>query len=532
MRKIFTIVKKNFLVLLRSRSSAVVIILGPLALMLLVGTAFNSSNIYDIRIGTYFDSYSEVSESINTLLENEQFGVSRFEAEQECIQSVKFGENHVCIVYPPDLSAESEDTTIKFYVDQSRINLIWVILDSVSEQIQTESNEISKQLTKILVDNLNNAKVVLTEKQALLSEVASGTSNSQNQLREITDLFGELNLDSNLTSVDKIQNETKKLREKYNGSSDFKELDLLLTELEATVAKTEGQLRAASNTITSASTSLTEIKQGLSDNTNQINDIRTGVTSVLTGIEGIEVTNEDQIVAPIKTSIEPVSTDSTHLSNLFPALIVLVIMFISILLASMLVIKEKLSKAYFRNFITPTSHMTFILGTYATNILIVLIQLIILFAVIVIFFQRSILNSLLNTSVMLLLIATVFILIGMLIGYIFNSEETSILGAIAVGGIFLIFSNTILPTESIPEALRQIAQYNPFIIAESVLKRLIIFNSPLGAVLNEIYLLVIYAVVLFALVLIVNKLTERGYLFKVLRFTRKKGDKETVETKV
>ena len=189
MKKVFSIIKKNFLVLLRSRTSAVVIILGPLALMLLVGAAFNSSNIYDVKIATYSSSYSEISDSIDTLLGEQQFRVQRLDTEEQCIQSIRLGENHVCIVYPPDLQVESEDTTIKFYVDQSRVNLIWIILDAVSQQIQTESTEISKQLTKILLDNLDNAKIVLTEKQTLLGEVAEDTSTSQNKLREITDGF-------------------------------------------------------------------------------------------------------------------------------------------------------------------------------------------------------------------------------------------------------------------------------------------------------------------------------------------------------
>ena len=528
MKKVFSIIKKNFLVLLRSRTSAVVIILGPLALMLLVGAAFNSSNIYDVKIATYSSSYSEISDSINTLLEEQQFRVQRLDTEEQCIQSIRLGENHVCIVYPPDLQVESEDTTIKFYVDQSRVNLIWIILDAVSQQIQTESTEISKQLTKILLDNLDNAKIVLTEKQTLLGEVAEDTSTSQNKLREITDGFNELDLTSNITGVDEIENATKELKEKFNESGeDFDKLIILLGSLENSIKETEGRLKQASNTVTSASTSLTDIKQGLSDNTNKVNEVRNSVSTLVTGIDNIEVTNEEQIAAPIKTVIEPVSTETTHLSNIFPALIVLVVMFISILLASMVVIKEKLSKAYFRNFITPTSHVTFILGTYLTNILIILIQLAILFAVIIAFFQRTILQSLLNTSLMLLLIATVFILVGMLIGYVFNSEETSILGAIAVGSIFLIFSNTILPIESIPATLRQVTQYNPFIIGESILKRLIVFNSPLSVVLNDIYILGIYAVSLFVLVLLVNKVSERGYLLKqfMFRFSKKREQK-------
>ena len=43
--------------------------------------------------------------------------------------------------------------------------------------------------------------------------------------------------------------------------------------------------------------------------------------------------------------------------------VVMIIMFVSILLASTLIISEKISKAHFRNFITPTNDFVFVLGT-------------------------------------------------------------------------------------------------------------------------------------------------------------------------
>ena len=197
-------------------------------------------------------------------------------------------------------------------------------------------------------------------------------------------------------------------------------------------------------------------------------------------------------------------------------------MFVSILLASTVVIKEKLSKAFFRNYITPTSSLTFIFGTFLTNILIVAIQLAILFIVIGVFFQRDVITTLANASFLLLLIATIFIFIGMIIGYIFNSEETAMLGAIAVGSIFLIFSNTILPIESIPATLRQIFQFNPFILSEGILKKVIIFKVGLGSLTTDLYLLLGYIVVLFVLLVVIEKITQKTYLLKkyIVRFAK------------
>ena len=161
-------------------------------------------------------------------------------------------------------------------------------------------------------------------------------------------------------------------------------------------------------------------------------------------------------------------------------------------------------------------------GTFLTNILIVAIQLAILFIVIGAFFQRDVITTLANASFLLLLIATIFIFIGMIIGYIFNSEETAMLGAIAVGSIFLIFSNTILPIESIPATLRQIFQFNPFILSEGILKKVIIFKVGLGSLTTDLYLLLGYIVVLFVLLVVIEKITQKTYLLKkfIVKFAK------------
>ena len=64
MFKLIEIIKKNFRLLIRSKSSALIVLLGPLLLILLISMAFNTSSLYDIKIGTYSGEYSELSNSI------------------------------------------------------------------------------------------------------------------------------------------------------------------------------------------------------------------------------------------------------------------------------------------------------------------------------------------------------------------------------------------------------------------------------------------------------------------------------------
>ena len=150
-------------------------------------------------------------------------------------------------------------------------------------------------------------------------------------------------------------------------------------------------------------------------------------------------------------------------------------MFISILLSNTLVMMEKHSPAYFRNFITPTKNITFILATYFTSLILVSVQILIIICISSFFFQSNLLSTLLITIPVIIIITTFFTFTEMIIGYIFTSEETSTLAAISIGSIFLFLSNVILPLESMPDYVQRVAQFNPFVLSETLLRRSIIF---------------------------------------------------------
>ena len=80
---ILAIIKKNFKLLIRSRSSALVVILGPLLIVLLMGVAFNSSGLYNINVGVYSKAYSALSDDLITKLKDDRFSVFKYESEDK-----------------------------------------------------------------------------------------------------------------------------------------------------------------------------------------------------------------------------------------------------------------------------------------------------------------------------------------------------------------------------------------------------------------------------------------------------------------
>ena len=161
MSKLLEIIKKNIKLLIRSRSSALIVLFGPLVLMLLIGLAFNTSSLFDIKIGTYSSSYSELSNSIVSTLKDEQFTVITVESEEKCVNMIKTGDLHVCTIFPPDLNLESNDKIV-FHVDQSRLNFVYIIQEKISDKVATKSEELSTTLTNRILTSLNNANTKFT----------------------------------------------------------------------------------------------------------------------------------------------------------------------------------------------------------------------------------------------------------------------------------------------------------------------------------------------------------------------------------
>ncbi len=168
------IIQKNFKLLIRSKSSALIIILGPLLVIFLVGIAFDNMDRYSINIGTYSDAYSPLSESFIEKLAAQDFALQKIDSEELCINKIKMGTLHSCIIFPPNLNIESgKINELIFYVDQSKMNLMWMVLDSLSTNVEERSSEVSRDITSNLLQKISEAQTALSNTQPYTTDLKS-----------------------------------------------------------------------------------------------------------------------------------------------------------------------------------------------------------------------------------------------------------------------------------------------------------------------------------------------------------------------
>jgi len=566
--KVFKVTAKNLKLLMRSKTSMLVVVFGPLIIMLLVGFAFNNNTTSKLNIGYYAADKSNLTNSFITALnENPNFVLISYASDSQCVDMIHQGKAHLCIIFPTDFRIDNNKSNeLQFYVDQSRANFVYAVIDTVSSKVSVASTQLSYQMTNDLIAVIDSTKKSNAEQLAKITRVKTSINNVSTKLTNVQSKLGELDFSDVEVDMDPVDEASSSLEASIedlvtvvddlvdisedagsaltpyvtgNGTSilsGFKsdisglksdankstnateeslidildaleivntDVDLVMLKLSEAKKTTSGSAADIDSNIKSLSqlkTSIDELKSLIETNNAQIN--------------ALKVTSAQSIVNPIKTTIKPVSSKSGNLNFIFPYFIVLIIVFIGIMLSSNIIIMEKTNKAYFRNFTTPTKDLTFVMSVFLTSFIVVVLQLALILGLAYLFLNTSLFSNIWLTVLLILSAVSLFTLLGMIIGYTFNSQEAVTMTSISVGSALIFLSNLILPLENMSPVLQQISQYNPYVVCSELLKKLTLFESTFREVYKDFIIIGIYLVVLFALTMLIEKASKIQFISK------------------
>lgn len=560
MRSLWLLTLKNLRILFRSKGSALTILFAPLLIILILGLSFNTSST-GISVGVYSPSFSEdVTQFVGTL-EKESFIVSKYEESlDDCIDDIKLSVVHTCISLPESLNIEDNtQKEVTFYIDPSRVNLVWLIQESVKSQFNLKAQEISQGLTQDILTKLGSAQTVLTEKEsdiALIKEKTSAAATAaksastglvgidttspsatyntssmgtmetdvQESVTKLSDALDELTSSavpdeetrSTIRSlVVSSRNQLRTVLTDLNGNG-TSPLSKVISSMQSDLDDMKSKLATASQGLGSANTQLNSASSSLQAATASIETLQASLGDLKSTLSSQAVTEAGTIASPLVTKIERVGEEATYLNYLLSALLVLVVMFSSLLLGTTLVLMEKNSPAFLRNFFLPVNKITFMLSIYLTNLVLILIELAVILGLSLVFIKGT-LPLLPAVSLILFVTASVFTLIGMGIGYVFNTEETGVLASISLGSIFLFMSGVIIPLESVSPLVKDFVSFNPFVIAEKIIREIFLFSTPLNLIWGDLAILIGYAVALFILIAMAESTLHRHLVHRFMR---------------
>ena len=556
MISLWLLTKKNVKILLRAKASALIILFAPLLIVLLLGVSYNSSSLYGLNIGVYASSYTEDVNSFVTLLQEEEFTITTYDTSlEDCSNDVKTGDIHTCVHLPESLQVDSNAAKeITFYVDPSRVNIVWMVQEVIKEKFNIKSQELSEELTGGILGKINEAKTTVSANNELISSAKDKASSATTTASTTKSGLGNLDLnmpastytdtqisaistdlktvegrinsalsyleESNMSASDKstLTNKLKAAQKILSGESNVSTTGIvtIVESLQSDLTALKSKVSAAATTVESSTSNLNSAVSTLTQSITSLDQVMISLTNLVASLEGQQVTDASTISSPITTKIETVSEESTYLSYLFPAILVIVVMFSSLLLGTTLVMMEKTSPAFLRNFFLPIRKTSFIISTYLTNLILILVQIIVILGISLIFLKDS-LPSIPYVALILFVAASMFTFLGMVIGYIFNSEETAVLASFSMGSLFLFISGVILPLEGLSPIVRMIAAFNPFVITENLLRSVFIFGTALQESWFSLVLLIVYTVVLFVAIWIIESVLHKHLVRRFMR---------------
>lgn len=470
------------------RSPFFFIFLFVLPLLLITSTTFllNSSQYDNIRMGVIgyvdFDGFH-------------QNYIRRYESLSDCKRSIAREEVSFCMEkegdiynvyydnYKPALSLAIKENLLQFFLTEqnrelheSKNNLLHKAkitrdyIESIEETLDESEKKIITQKQK-----LQSYKSDL-EKFTLLFDIFYNNYNSYNQEKneiqyEINSLIDQLSIIENKGG--ELPLETLYLIASLKGN---------LLEYRRKIIKEEGffheNLNEFKYKLTQLNQDLENAIQDLDMALSEISKLRTNLYiakhEIFTMISNADIEGEVQFIGafPEKTSQDVYAY--------FPIIITLIISFTSVILSNLFIIRSYSSKSKYREFLSPVSDATFLIGDFLICLLFVLFETSVIF-MIGMYMDFYTIELLLPYASVILIFSPIFILIGIILGYLIKSNILSMLISIFFLLFTFIISDIFIPFPLLGNFMQVMVSANPFYLYKFCFDRIILYKMPLEA---------------------------------------------------
>ena len=155
--KLLTIIFKNYKILFRSKTSAFVVLLGPLLIIALISLALSNTEEFQINVGIIAQDNEGMTQQFISHLESGNYKLINYSTIDECTEEIRLQTTHLCISFPENFKIDNSDEIkeVQFYADKTRINLVESIVSSVKSTITVKSDEISLGFTENILETIN-----------------------------------------------------------------------------------------------------------------------------------------------------------------------------------------------------------------------------------------------------------------------------------------------------------------------------------------------------------------------------------------
>jgi ABC-type multidrug transport system permease subunit len=543
------VLKKNMQVLLRRRSSTILLVLGPVLLILLAGLAFNHSDPYAIRVGVFSEDYSDLSDKLVSKLDDQLYDVQKYERLEDCHKDIRQAKTHLCMELSPQFAFDDPDrNNIGVTVDFSKLNIVDNVLNDFSSTVDVETGEIRAQLANTLITAVDIGRKQVEKDKPVLVGLTTNAEELKGKIETLRTNLGAIDLSGSTTGnpqaelgasekilsalVEDLRRDTDTLMnssfsaidqaiEGTEGDlqNDLQDIREDLVDLNTSVLRDHNSVVSEVSNMKSASikvtTSITELQakmnkaknsqDGVSGELVQVVSILDSTLQLIVKLQdsvntlggtyaGVRITDAAVVVDPFNSVIEPIAPKTNYLEYLFPTLLLMLCMIGSLLVAPSLIHADKQSSAHIRNLLAKEHKDSFYLGTLITSSGVVISQLLLVLVISTILFGSGTITGVMGAFGVLIVATIGLVGIGLSIGYLFFSETAALLSSAVLSILLILTSDIVIPGRSLPGFIGQLFSYNPLNLAEIALRNTLLYGSGFAEILPSVMLLTVFSV--------------------------------------
>ncbi len=413
-----------------------------------------------------------------------------------------------------ETQVDSADDIIDEYIETTDDSILSLReahsdLDSTIDQMDEDINDINSKKSTLQY-----------QKNSLYYSVTSKLNQMEDYLNLLTVPAEEQYMLSYLRQQsDDIRDEI----EDYNDEADetFSDVDNRINTYRVTSEKGKDYL----GEIDEGVDSLHDTKSNLYDYKFNLLSLKGDLTGMRSSLAAAGTINPELIAAPVKFLTYPLYIPEVRskispenlmngiikginligLQTLFPKLLLLIVMFLSLLISTFITLSEINSPANVRVSTIRGIAVHEFFSTYVSSLLIILPPILIVLALGYMIFELSI--PFISVFLTMFLLSSTFIMVGMLLAYLVVKESITMLIMTFLLMFLLFFSGYILPIERMSTVSKVIAEITPGKISLDIFNQLTFYSQPFPKVLVPFSMLLIW----FVLAVII------AYSIKVLK---------------
>lgn len=410
-----------------------------------------------------------------------------------------------------DAALEQAITTLQLRVNElssERSNLDTTLTNLQNDIIQSRNdlssarNDISAARTDALnaIYLVQNTISLIPSTNETASLRSSALTQAQQTANEVTEVTGD--------ALDAINRAQTKLNDYEDALSRGRQTSARLTTLTNELTNAITSLRNYQTTIRSTRSELTAIR-------NDFAALKSVDASTL--VEPVKIAQEPFYIPKTPTDVPDALKDTDGFSfillqTMFPSMLVLVLLFLSLLIGAFVTLQQINSTAYLRIRLAQRTFLLDSVAIFLGALTIVTLPAVVVLVLGAMIFQLPIIATFGVVFPLVALFIATFVLAGMLLAYIFRSESITLM----VSTFFLVFivflTGILLPIERMHPFVSLVSHISSSTIFLETFKQ-VIFHGTNGFWNSVIYdvpliILLIQVFVISNVVLIVKKLRE------------------------